>query len=448
MWLPSLLLAAVPALQTGAPRVVSTSPLHGAASLDPAAVAELRVTFDQDMQPGGYSFMGGGPSFPKVTGQPRWEDPRTIVLPVELAADRVYSLGIGRDTGNAFKGTNGKPSVPTPLVFTTLDLTLEAAARERLAARLGALFPARYSHAPTSGVDWKKRLEDFAPRLGAARSDLHAALLAQEFMDAAGDPHLWVSLDGIDWQPPSAWRTIRRATTDRDLTPNVHDKGLAREIERLGGALKSGESGLEVAQLRAGVHYLRIPTWRRGTDIGAAAERAIRSLGDFHELVIDVRTNGGGDENEARLVASLFTADAVPYVRRRSLQAGGSLGEEETILLEPAATPHPPAATARVVVLIGPGSLSSTEAFALMMQETGALLVGERTLGSSGNPRPYDLTDRVSLMIPTWVSETLAGEPIERIGLSPDVEVKAPRGGKSRRSDATLVRAVELLLDR
>lgn len=438
-----------PSGQDGAPRVIATSPLHGEAGVDPATCGAVRVTFDRDMRPEGYSFMGGGPSFPEVTGAPRWEGARTIVLPVRLEPGRVYSMGVGREVGNAFRAAEGgASSVPAPLVFATAELALGECDGERAVARLRALLPGRYSHAATAGVDWGARIDELAPRLRGARSLLELALLVQELGDAAGDPHLSVRLEGFDWTPASGWRAAREATTTRDLSPNVHPRGRTRELERLGGAPSEGPGGMVTASLGGGVRYLMVPTWERGADMGALTEAAVRAMGDFEALVIDVRGNGGGDERHAQRLASLFVGEATPYARRRVLQGDGGLGVPVAALLLPAGTPHPPARAARVAVLVGPGALSSTEGFVLMMRAAGARLVGEATFGSSGNPRPHEVLPGLELLLPSWVTEDLEGRPLERRGIAPDVEVPAPRDGRARRGDPTLVRAVELLLER
>lgn len=93
------------------PRVVRTSPENGAMSVDPAT-NELRVTFDQPMVTSGYSFVGGGPTFPEVIGRPQWISNTTIVLQVRLKPDHAYWLSINSDRYQNFRGVNGLPAVP------------------------------------------------------------------------------------------------------------------------------------------------------------------------------------------------------------------------------------------------------------------------------------------------------------------------------------------------
>ena len=71
--------------------------------------------------------------------------------------------------------------------------------------------------------------------------------------------------------------------------------------------------------------------------------------------------------------------------------------------------------------------MSSAEAFLLMMRQAPqCTLLGERSYGSSGNPKPVTLANGVVAFLPSWVALTLDGDPLEGIGVSPDVAVAFP----------------------
>jgi C-terminal processing protease CtpA/Prc len=67
--------------------------------------------------------------------------------------------------------------------------------------------------------------------------------------------------------------------------------------------------------------------------------------------------------------------------------------------------------------------MSSNEAFILMMRAAGATLVGEKTLGASGNPQPAELGNGVTVYLPSWRAYQVDGTPLEGVGITPDVEV-------------------------
>jgi len=103
----------------GPPRIVSTSPADGATDVDPA-LAEITVTFDQDME-GGMSWTGGGPEFPTSPegAKAQWRTKRTCVLPVKLQAGHYYRVGINSPSYRNFRSLGDVPAVPSAIAFTT-----------------------------------------------------------------------------------------------------------------------------------------------------------------------------------------------------------------------------------------------------------------------------------------------------------------------------------------
>jgi hypothetical protein len=101
------------------PKIVSISPAVGTSDLSPET-NELRVTFDQDMQ-GGFSWTGGGETFPEITEKPKWIDKRTCVLKVKLKPNKYYIMGINSPSNKNFRSVAGVPSVPIIYWFVTAD---------------------------------------------------------------------------------------------------------------------------------------------------------------------------------------------------------------------------------------------------------------------------------------------------------------------------------------
>lgn len=116
----------ISALAQGAPRIVSTSPKNGATDVDPG-LAEITVTFDQDMEPG-MSWTGGGPQFPVIPSgkQAAWRDKRTCVLPVKLVGGHRYRVGINAPSYRNFRSASGVEVTPTAILFTTTGASSEA----------------------------------------------------------------------------------------------------------------------------------------------------------------------------------------------------------------------------------------------------------------------------------------------------------------------------------
>lgn len=52
-------------------------------------------------------------------------------------------------------------------------------------------------------------------------------------------------------------------------------------------------------------------------------------------------------------------------------------------------------------------------------------MLGAATQGASGNPRPYDLGNGVTVYLPSWKSMLPDGTEFEGVGVEPDVQVPA-----------------------
>lgn len=102
------------------PAVVAMVPPNGAEGVDPQT-AELRITFNVPMG-GGFSWTGGGDAYPQLKegAKPHWtEDGRTCVLPVKLAPNHAYRLGLNSPSHKNFKSASGVPLDPVVYTFKT-----------------------------------------------------------------------------------------------------------------------------------------------------------------------------------------------------------------------------------------------------------------------------------------------------------------------------------------
>ncbi len=102
------------------PSVVKTSPQCGATDIDAAATGQISVSFSKDMLDRSWSWgQVSADSFPKIIGQPRYIDPKTCVVDVELQPGKTYVVWINTEKLTNFKDTDGKSAIPYLLVFQT-----------------------------------------------------------------------------------------------------------------------------------------------------------------------------------------------------------------------------------------------------------------------------------------------------------------------------------------
>ncbi len=174
--------------------------------------------------------------------------------------------------------------------------------------------------------------------------------------------------------------------------------------------------------------------------LAARLEDAARRAVDAPGLLVDLRTCSGGDERVAARMARWW-ADAERVYARTEVRRGDV--PTEFVEVEPRRI-GPPAEhryDKPIVVLLGPGCVSSGEGLAMMLRTLPhARLFGRNTRGSSGNPQPTPLPNGVTLLCSSWRTRLPAGSPIERVGVPPDVRIdrRPTADGKDPLLDAAL----------
>jgi len=103
------------------PLVVSTVPAAFEDSVS-HELEEMTVTFNQPMMNLSWSWVGGGDTFPEMTGQPRYNKSKTTcTLPVELEPGKFYWVGINSPQHKYFQTVMGIPAQPYVILFATRD---------------------------------------------------------------------------------------------------------------------------------------------------------------------------------------------------------------------------------------------------------------------------------------------------------------------------------------
>jgi hypothetical protein len=409
----SLLGTAMP--QQAPPRVVATSPADGSGAVDPD-VQELRVVFDQAMDArAGHSFVGGGDTFPEITGDPRWVDDRTVVLPIRLKPDHAYQLSINSERFTGFRNMAGEPALPHPVRFATAGgpdapaLTPEVNRRSILQVR--AALRDRYAHRDVHQADWTVLFTAAADELAGAKSPAAFAAELADVLAAAGDVHIAVK---VGQQLLGTHQPAFKPNFNGQLVPRIVPNFTKKTESIYTGRYDDGVGYILIATLQPG----------RGAEPQAIID-ALRGMADAPAIILDLRPNGGGDERIAQQVAGLFIERPSVYAKHVSVDPAAAGGFGAT--MERVLTPSKAGFELRqpVAVLMGPNNMSSAEAFVLMMRQVPqAKLFGTRTYGSSGNPQPVELANGVTVLLPSWKAMDAEGAEFEGKGIAPDVEVK------------------------
>lgn len=411
------LLAAASASDAQAPALAARSPADGELDVDPAT-RELVLTFDRDMdRTSGWSVCGGGPTFPALDSV-AWRDARTLVLRVRLEPGTRYALPLNcAGSAQRFRAADGLRLPPTPWSFLTADLApADAERRARNEASLEALrtlLATEYSYRERVVADWDGLFATARESILSAGSDASFAARIGRMLGAARDPHLWIGP-----------REQLAPTFERTAAPDFEPRALERDVQDLekpSGALWHGR--IEDGERTVG--YLLIGTLASSAraELAAAQDVLDELASSCDALVLDLRPDGGGDELLALPIAAWFVDGTKVYagqVTRDPVRGTWDVvGERRIVGNGPGRRFEGP-----VAVLIGPHCLSSCEAFVLMLRQAErTVLVGARTGGSSGNPRPHELPNGITVWLPSWRATDASGHVFEGVGIAPDVEV-------------------------
>lgn len=195
------------------------------------------------------------------------------------------------------------------------------------------------------------------------------------------------------------------------------ERGASREV-----ALPLGPStsrpDLEHSRMPEGYGHIVIRSFADTATV-AAFDTALEQLRDAPGLILDMRSNGGGNTSVARPMMGRFITRTMPYAQMRRREGAG-LGGFWTEWVEPRG---PFTYEKPVVVLTSHWSASMAEGFPMGMRAIGhATIVGTRMMGLGAAVFPITL-DR------TGLRAQYSGEPVydihgqPRDALVPDVVV-------------------------
>jgi C-terminal processing protease CtpA/Prc len=192
------------------------------------------------------------------------------------------------------------------------------------------------------------------------------------------------------------------------------------------------------------IGYIAVFGWDN-PGIPAKIDETLVKMRDTRGLILDVRSNGGGDEPTAKKVAGRFLPSEFVYASSRYRRGPGRANLTERF--ERVATPRGPWRYNRpVLLLIGQKCMSSNESFIGMM--TGDPLVttmGDHTCGSSGNPVVVQLPLDMTVSLPQWIDYLPDGRPLDERGFQPKIPFEPGPGAFEGDRDDLLAAALARL---
>jgi len=267
-------------------------------------------------------------------------------------------------------------------------------------------FDRTYPYFDLKGVDWPAARLAFRPRAAAARSEEELAGVLLETLAPLRDMHVGLRSQTGQWHPSYAPAVFRN-----------FDAGVAAAYAARWGARAEGTWGHAMI---GQVPYIYVASWASPLEGFDAFLEGVRGAPG---MVIDVRMNGGGNNQYALQVVSRLTDGEriAGYVRYRGGPGHSDFTAPVALTVAPAG---PWQFTRPILLLVGSGSLSSSEDFASAMRELPHVtLAGDPTGGSTANPVSRPLEAGWTYTVSRWFFTTPDGIVVEGQGIPPHVQV-------------------------
>ena len=207
----------------------------------------------------------------------------------------------------------------------------------------------------------------------------------------------------------------------------------------------------ECRELGNGILYVNLPGFMTNqvvTDFEQIFPRVQNAKG----LIVDIRHNHGGNSSNGDAIISMLIDKPVPWDHVRTpeyIPAYRGWGhqamwhEEDERPIQPS---RKDPFLGPVMVLIGPETGSAAEDFVVVLHASKrAMLVGERSDGSTGNPLIIDLPGGVKAQVCTLHCSYPDGREFVGVGVIPDVEIHPTAMDIATDRDVVLEKGLALL---
>lgn len=206
------------------------------------------------------------------------------------------------------------------------------------------------------------------------------------------------------------------------------------------GYMRYGKISADIGYLYIGPNLMGdVTTWSQAIDV------IIDSLKGTQGIVVDIRSNGGGNDGLGNIVAGRF-ADQLrvySYTRTRNGPKHSDFTDYQAHTVGPQG---PRQFTSRVALLTNRGCFSSAEGTILMFRALpSVVIIGDTTGGGSANPIDLQLPNGWTYRVSHWIQYTAQKTVFEGIGLPPDIPVWISPADSAAGRDAILERAIQYL---
>jgi len=311
-----------------------------------------------------------------------------------LALSAVFLTGCGG-------GSSGSNPAPLP-TSSALDM-FDA---------LWSDFDASYSFFNLKGIDWNDSRMRFRSQLSSTSTDSQLFAVMSNMLIELEDPHVRLNTPVGD----SAY------TGWFDQFPANFDDSVVTATYLGSNAMMSPQANMLFGKVDADIGYLRVHSLG-GSGHGADIDFILNRLSGIRALIVDMRGNGGGNDQNGEAIAARF-ADATRLYRRVRFREGPSHGDFGPFIDSFIAPGGAQSFFGPIAVLTNRSTISSAESMVLAFAVIpNTVSIGDFTGGGSANPAQRTLANGWQYTVSRWIEFRPDGTTFEGIGIEPDIRI-------------------------
>ena len=303
-------------------------------------------------------------------------------------------------------------------------------------------FAEHYAFFELHQVDWQAQYETYRPLVTASTTQRDLFDILVDLVEPLSDPHVYIARGAATRYSPD------RPQLWVPMWPQI--ESLLRRSYLHGEVHQAGNAKLFYSMLEEDIGYLSIlsmmgfaaePENEREV-LAEAMDRILLAFSDANALIIDVRTNPGGLDTNALLIASRF-ADQQRLVFSRQTRQGDGYTPLREFRVEPRGERQ---FTRPIVVLTSRATLSAGEILVMCMRAfPHVTVVGEATAGAHSIMLEKSLPNGWRFGFSNQVVFAHDGQVYEEVGIPPDVKVEVSSKASRSDRDPVLDKALEIL---
>lgn len=266
-----------------------------------------------------------------------------------------------------------------------------------------------YAFFELRGVNWDNQKKIFQPKINEEIDNDSLFRVMLEMIAPLQDGHTFIIYKDKKYRSTGVLPIWNGAKPTLELIRNNY---LLSYIETANGHIAYG-------WMKSNLGYIRITAME-----GYAPElidEAIDYLSNAKDLIVDVRFNGGGEDNVSLFIASRF-ADKKRWVYSKKTYFDGSTKDHLDLYIAP--PPHYKTFTGNIFLLTNRATFSAAEMFVMaMVSLPNCISIGDNTAGAHSDVLQITLSNGWTIGLSNQIYTMPDGLVYEKTGIPPRIKV-------------------------